>query len=77
MRGRGNYGGGRGYGRADYGYRSDFGHRGGVRGGYSNRGGDVGYQRVDPASGGGRGNRSGSNVSNWSSRNVAQVPAPS
>ncbi|CAL9078226.1 unnamed protein product [Musa textilis] len=56
MRGRGNYGGGRGYGRADYGYRSDFGHRGGgVRGGYSNRGGDVGYQRVDPASGGGGG----------------------
>ncbi|KAJ8466619.1 hypothetical protein OPV22_029171 [Ensete ventricosum] len=77
MRGRGNYGGGRGYGRLDYGYRSDFGHRGGVRGGYSNRGGDVGYQRVDPASGGGRGSRSGSNVSNWSSRNVAQVPAPS
>ncbi|OAY69623.1 putative G3BP-like protein [Ananas comosus] len=55
MRGRGNYGGGRGYGRGDYNNRPDFGSRGGGRGGYSNRGGDVGYQRVDH---GGRGNRS-------------------
>ncbi|KAG8070729.1 hypothetical protein GUJ93_ZPchr0006g43799 [Zizania palustris] len=54
MRGRGNYGGGRSYGRGDFGYRSDYGGRGGGRGG-SARGADVGYQRVDHAAGrGGR-----------------------
>lgn len=46
MRGRGNYGGGRNYGRGDFGYRADFGGRSGGRGG-SGRGADVGYQRVD------------------------------
>uniref|UniRef100_A0A0D9W3Z3 NTF2 domain-containing protein n=1 Tax=Leersia perrieri TaxID=77586 RepID=A0A0D9W3Z3_9ORYZ len=46
MRGRGNYTGGRGYGRGDFNYRSDYGGRGSGRGG-SSRGGDVGYQRVD------------------------------
>ncbi|BAF08809.1 Os02g0497700, partial [Oryza sativa Japonica Group] len=52
MRGRGNYSGGRSYGRGDFSYRSDYGGRGGGRGG-SARGPDVGYQRVD----GGRGGR--------------------
>ncbi|KAF0932080.1 hypothetical protein E2562_007878 [Oryza meyeriana var. granulata] len=51
MRGRGNYSGGRSYGRGEFSYRSDYG-RGGGRGG-SARGADVGYQRVD----GGRGGR--------------------
>uniref|UniRef100_A0A0E0K018 NTF2 domain-containing protein n=1 Tax=Oryza punctata TaxID=4537 RepID=A0A0E0K018_ORYPU len=46
MRGRGNYSGGRSYGRGDFSYRSDYGGRGGGRGG-SARGPDVGYQRVD------------------------------
>ncbi|KAG8063946.1 hypothetical protein GUJ93_ZPchr0004g38559 [Zizania palustris] len=46
MRGRGNYTGGRNYGRGEFNYRSDYGGRGGARGG-SSRGGDVGYQRVD------------------------------
>ncbi|CAN6227752.1 unnamed protein product [Urochloa humidicola] len=46
LRGRGTYNGGRGYGRGEFGYRSDYGGRSGGRGG-SSRGGDVGYQRVD------------------------------
>ncbi|KAL5216773.1 hypothetical protein ABZP36_008174 [Zizania latifolia] len=46
MRGRGNYTGGRNYGRGEFNYRFDYGGRGGARGG-SSRGGDVGYQRVD------------------------------
>ncbi|WOL03705.1 G3BP-like protein isoform X1 [Canna indica] len=80
VRGRSNYGGGRIFGRGDHNYsRSDFGHRGGGRGGPSNSGGgDFGYQRAYHGSSGGRGNRGGSNVSNWSSRNnAAQVPAAS
>ncbi|CAD6250960.1 unnamed protein product [Miscanthus lutarioriparius] len=56
-RGRGNYGGGRGYGRGEFSYRSDYGGRSGGRGG-SARGADVGYQRVDHAGyAGGRGGR--------------------
>ncbi|XP_008777906.2 nuclear transport factor 2-like [Phoenix dactylifera] len=59
MRGRGSYGGGRGYGRGDFSNRPDFGGRGGSRG----RGGDVGYQRVDyMGSNGGRGSRPGSSA---------------
>ncbi|XP_052152456.1 nuclear transport factor 2-like [Oryza glaberrima] len=50
MRGRGNYTGGRGYGRGEFNYRSDYGGRGAGRGG-SSRGGDVGYQRVDHSAG--------------------------
>ncbi|CAN6242097.1 unnamed protein product [Urochloa humidicola] len=46
LRGRGTYNGGRGYGRGEFSYRSDYGGRSGGRGG-SARGGDVGYQRVD------------------------------
>ncbi|XP_062184813.1 nuclear transport factor 2-like [Phragmites australis] len=46
MRGRGNYSGGRGYGRGEVSYRFYYGGRGGGRGGAS-RGGDVSYQRVD------------------------------
>jgi hypothetical protein len=60
MRGRGNYSGGRGYGRGEFGYRSDYGGRGGGRGGLA-RGVDVGvgYQRVDQGAGyaGNRGGR--------------------
>ncbi|KAL6652949.1 hypothetical protein ACP70R_011876 [Stipagrostis hirtigluma subsp. patula] len=62
MRGRGNYSGGRGYGRGEFNYRSDYGTRGG-RGG-SSRGGDVGYQRVDHSgTAGGRGARAPSAAS--------------
>ncbi|XP_062219086.1 nuclear transport factor 2-like [Phragmites australis] len=59
MRGRGNYSGGRGYGRGEFSYRSDYGGRGGGRGGLAlARGADVGYQRVDHAGyAGGRGGR--------------------
>ncbi|XP_076888107.1 nuclear transport factor 2-like [Bidens hawaiensis] len=56
IRGRGGFGGGRGYNRgSDFGgSRNDYGYRGGSRGGsFSNRGGD-GYQR---ANNGGRVNR--------------------
>jgi hypothetical protein len=58
MRGRGNYSGGRGYGRGEFGYRSDYSGRGGGRGG-SARGANVGYQRVDHGAGyaGNRGGR--------------------
>ncbi|KAF3435942.1 hypothetical protein FNV43_RR23034 [Rhamnella rubrinervis] len=55
-RGRGNYGGGRGYGRGgDYNSRSEFGNRNNNRGGMPNRGGD-GYQRAENGS---RVNRAG------------------
>ncbi|CAK9140916.1 unnamed protein product [Ilex paraguariensis] len=43
---RGNYGGGRGYNRGDYGGRNEFGNRGNNRGGFSNRGGEE-YQWTD------------------------------
>ncbi|CAL9100157.1 unnamed protein product [Musa textilis] len=60
-RGRGNYGGGRGFGRGDFNTRPDFVGRGGGRGGYSNRGTEVGYQRVDHMGpSGGRGSLTGS-----------------
>ncbi|GMH27941.1 hypothetical protein Nepgr_029784 [Nepenthes gracilis] len=54
-RGRGNYGGGRGYGRSDT-YRSDFSNRGNSRG-FQNRGGD-GYQRNNHIGGAGGGQAS-------------------
>lgn len=57
MRGRGSFGGGRGYNRGgDFGgNRNDYGYRGGNRGGsFSNRGGD-GYHQRD--NNGGRMNR--------------------
>ncbi|XP_052306439.1 nuclear transport factor 2 isoform X16 [Populus trichocarpa] len=59
MRGRGNLGG-KVYGRIEIGIRTEFGNRGGSRGGgYSNRGGD-GYRRADKmGNNGGRANRSG------------------
>ncbi|PHT44626.1 hypothetical protein CQW23_13784 [Capsicum baccatum] len=49
VRGRGNYGGGRGYARDDFGERTEFNNRGGHRGWSSNRGGDgyQSYQRTD------------------------------
>jgi hypothetical protein len=46
VRGRGNYNGGRSYGRGDFNYRSDYGGRGGGRGGASRGGVVVGYQWV-------------------------------
>jgi len=54
-RGRGSYNGGRSYGRGEFSYRSDYGSRGGGRGGSSR---EVGYQRVDHSgTAGGRGTR--------------------
>ncbi|CAN6447256.1 unnamed protein product [Victoria cruziana] len=50
--GRGNYGAGRGYGKGDFNYRSDFLNRTG-RGGSSNRGGENGYHRLEHAGHGG------------------------
>lgn len=77
-RGRGGYGSGRGFGRGDYNNRAEFvNNRGGGRGGGGslNRGGDVGYQRVDHGSG--RGSRSGPGTGNSSPKGVnPQVPAP-
>ncbi|XP_019178704.1 PREDICTED: putative G3BP-like protein isoform X8 [Ipomoea nil] len=59
VRGRGNYGGGRGYNRGEFNSRNEFSNRVGNRGGSSNRGGD-GYQRADHAgNNGGRVNRVG------------------
>jgi len=56
LRGRGTYNVGRGYGRGELNYRSDYGGWGGGRGGSSR--GDVGYQRVDHSgTAGGRGAR--------------------
>ncbi|KAB2057158.1 hypothetical protein ES319_A11G150200v1 [Gossypium barbadense] len=70
-RGRGNYGGGRGYSRGEFGNRSS------NRGGYSSRGGD-GYQRGEHMGGnGGRVSRSGEATFNASTKNVApRVSAP-
>lgn len=57
VRGRGNYGGGRGYSRGDFNGRSDFVNRGGNRGGTSIH---DGYQRSDNSYGNrGRMNRPG------------------
>ncbi|XP_021901040.1 ras GTPase-activating protein-binding protein 2 isoform X1 [Carica papaya] len=72
-RGRGNYGGGRGYNRGDFGNRNDYNNRGSNRGGFVNRGGD-GYQRADN---GGRMNRAGGMTVNAAARSVApRVSAP-
>ncbi|XWS31241.1 hypothetical protein CRYUN_Cryun23aG0060700 [Craigia yunnanensis] len=76
-RGRGNYGGGRGYSRGEFGNRAEFGNRNSNRGGYSYRGGD-GYQRGEHiGSNGGRVNRSGGLTVNEAAKNVAlRVSAP-
>ncbi|KAL5562149.1 hypothetical protein UlMin_031896 [Ulmus minor] len=66
-RGRGSYGGGRGYGRADFSGRAEFGNRNGNRAGLGNRGGD-GYQRAEN---GGRGNRAGGLGVNGTAKNEA------
>ena len=60
MRGRGNYGSGRGYYTRDFSGKTEFVNRGSNRGVFSNRGGD-GYQRSDDNMGGtgGRANRGG------------------
>ncbi|XP_062174286.1 nuclear transport factor 2-like [Alnus glutinosa] len=75
-RGNGNYGGGRGYGRADFNGRAEFGNRSGNRGGFSSRGGD-GYQRTDQmGSNGGRVNRAGGLTVNATARAIApRIPA--
>ncbi|KAJ8527178.1 hypothetical protein K7X08_029655 [Anisodus acutangulus] len=67
-RGRGNYGGGRGYGRDDFNGRNEFNNRGGNRGGSSNRGGE-GYRRADNT--GGQVNRGGGMPNG-----TAKSPAP-
>ncbi|XP_022727485.1 putative G3BP-like protein isoform X2 [Durio zibethinus] len=76
-RGRGNYGGGRGYSRGEFGNWSEYGNRSNNRGGYSNRGGD-GYQRGEHmGSNGSRVNRSGGLTVNAAAKNVApRVSAP-
>ncbi|KAH6814407.1 hypothetical protein C2S51_023425 [Perilla frutescens var. frutescens] len=67
VRGRGSYGGGRGYNRGDFNGRSEFGNRGGNRGGSSNR---DGYQRSDNvSSNGGRTNRAGG-IANGNTKNM-------
>ncbi|XP_073139495.1 nuclear transport factor 2 [Henckelia pumila] len=67
VRGRGNYGGGRGYSRGDFNGRSDFVNRGGNRGGSSSY---DGYQRSDNAYGNrGRTNRPGG-MGNGSAKNM-------
>uniref|UniRef100_A0A5B6Z0H2 Putative G3BP-like protein isoform X2 n=1 Tax=Davidia involucrata TaxID=16924 RepID=A0A5B6Z0H2_DAVIN len=76
-RGRGNYGGGRGYNRGDFNGRGEFGSRGSNRGGFSNRGGD-GYQRSDnTGSNGGRMNRASGMAVNGTAKTMApRVSAP-
>ncbi|XWS36594.1 hypothetical protein CRYUN_Cryun20dG0098000 [Craigia yunnanensis] len=76
-RGRGNYGGSRGYSRSEFGNRTEFGNRSNYRGRYSNRGGD-GYQRVEHmGSNGGRVNGSGGLTVNAAAKNVSpRVSAP-
>ncbi|KAK2995169.1 hypothetical protein RJ640_025399 [Escallonia rubra] len=65
MRGRGSYGGGRGFSRGDSGGRNEFGNRN------NNRGGE-GYQRSDSmGSNGGRFNRSGGITVNGTAKNMA------
>ncbi|XP_010274054.1 PREDICTED: ras GTPase-activating protein-binding protein 1-like [Nelumbo nucifera] len=68
-RGRGNYGGGRGFGRNDFNNRNEFiRNGGGSRGGSSSRGADGGY--------GSRMNRAGGLAVNGMSKSVApRVPA--
>ncbi|KAL2540782.1 Nuclear transport factor 2 (NTF2) family protein with RNA binding (RRM-RBD-RNP motif) domain [Abeliophyllum distichum] len=69
VRGRGNYGGGRGYNRVDFSGRNEFGNRGGNRGGSSNRGTD-GYHRSDSVnSNGGRMSRTGG-MANGTNKNM-------
>ncbi|XVE78134.1 hypothetical protein DITRI_Ditri13aG0119500 [Diplodiscus trichospermus] len=69
-RGRGNYGGGRGYSRGEFGNRAEFGNRSNNRG-YSNRGGD-GYQRGEHmGNNGGRVDRSGGIAVNAAVKNIA------
>ncbi|KAK9138409.1 hypothetical protein Sjap_009003 [Stephania japonica] len=71
-RGRGNYGGGRGFPRGDFSNRNDFPNRGGGgRGGSSNR--DGVYQRVD--SNNGRMNRANGPMNGASKTVAPRVPA--
>ncbi|KAL8092797.1 hypothetical protein AgCh_034882 [Apium graveolens] len=77
MRGRGNYGGGRGFNRAEFNGRSEFSNnRGNNRGGSSNRGGD-GFQKTDVlAANGGRVTRGGGLSGPGNAKNLApRVPA--
>ncbi|XP_021637362.2 nuclear transport factor 2 isoform X2 [Hevea brasiliensis] len=70
-RGRGNFGGGKAYGRGDFSNRTEFGNRNGNRGGFSNRGGD-GYRRTDKmGNNGGRANRDGGLAFNAAAKTTA------
>ncbi|XWS47200.1 hypothetical protein CRYUN_Cryun14cG0132600 [Craigia yunnanensis] len=73
-RGHGNYGGGRGHSRGEFGNRAEFGNRSNNRG-YSNRNG---YQRGEHmGSNGGRVNRSGGlNVNEAANNGAPRVSAP-
>ncbi|XP_017242270.1 nuclear transport factor 2 [Daucus carota subsp. sativus] len=77
MRGRGNYGGGRGYNRAEFSGRSEFSNnRGNNRGGSSNRGGGDGFQRTENSANGGRVTRGGGLSGSGAAKNLApRVPA--
>lgn len=68
-RGRGNYGGGRGYSRLEFNGRNEFVNRGNYRGGSSNR---DGYQRPENMnSNGGRTNRVG-DMANGSAKDMVR-----
>lgn len=76
MRGRGNYGGGRGYSRGEFNVRAEFTNRSNNRGGSSNRGGDGFQQTENQSANGGRGTRGSGVTGNGNIKNVApRVPA--
>lgn len=68
-RGRGNYGGGRGYSHGDFNGRSEFNNKGGNRGGSANRGGD-GYQRTDNMGGNNGRMNHGGGMPNGAAKNM-------
>lgn len=78
VRGRGNYGGGRGYARDDFGERTEFNNRGGHRGWSSNRGGDgyQSYQRTDNPGGYVVRTNRGGGMLNGTAKHIQGIAAP-
>uniref|UniRef100_M1BZR0 RNA binding protein n=1 Tax=Solanum tuberosum TaxID=4113 RepID=M1BZR0_SOLTU len=78
VRGRGNYGGGRGYARDDFGERTEFNNRGGHRGWPSNRGGDgyQSYQRTDNPGGYVVRTNRGGGMLNGTAKHIQGIAAP-
>eukprot|EP00262_Sarcandra_glabra_P021066 TRINITY_DN866_c0_g1_i1.p1 TRINITY_DN866_c0_g1~~TRINITY_DN866_c0_g1_i1.p1 ORF type:complete len:227 (-),score=47.18 TRINITY_DN866_c0_g1_i1:273-953(-) len=78
VRGRGNYGSPRGYGRGDFSNRPEFVNRGSNRMGSSGRGAEGGYQRVDATgnSGGGRVSRPAGQAGNGLVKTVTERVSP-